>query len=202
MKKFRIPLLVMMLALSGAAYSQTGQPVTEYLNAPGPFTLANSSYELVWSAHPAKNYYKQEYLVRGDNVNRYKAMILLEAVTGNADIKTIVDAKVEELKKLEAANPVVNYEILDNSAAGEYMIDFVLSKNSPDGKYTELVERNVYRYKTFTDRSGKTGVVLFGVSTRAYGDSIYGFFTGVKANREDLVNKVSAFPIPDISILK
>ncbi|MEO6637530.1 MAG: hypothetical protein ABIN25_04595, partial [Ginsengibacter sp.] len=88
---------------------------------------------------------------------------------------------------------------ISNPKTGEYLIDFLLSANGADGSMN-IVERNVYRYKSFTDKAGKAGVQLFGVSTRSYGADIDKFFAALKANRKDLINKVAQFKLPEIKI--
>ena len=90
----------------------------------------------------------------------------------------VVATKNAELKKMKASNPVVNYETFEKD--GEVMLDFLVSENTPDGKYLSIVERNVYRYKSVVDKNGQKGVLLFGVSERAYGDDIDKFFPNLK----------------------
>jgi hypothetical protein len=82
------------------------------------------------------------------------------------------------------------------------MLDFVLSANTPDGKHISIVERNVYRYKAFTDKSGKKGILLFGISTRGYGNGTNDFFASLKANRKALVDQLAKYTIPEITIAK
>ena len=82
------------------------------------------------------------------------------------------------------------------------MLDFLVSQNTPDGKYLSIVERNVYRYKSVVDRNGQKYVLLFDVSEKAYGDDIDKFFPNLKAHRFDLINLVGAFEIPEIIIAK
>lgn len=172
---------------------------TDYLNVPGPIVFDKQPYSLSWSAHPAADFYKQEYLVKGVNPDKFKMMMLVDVITGESDLKKVTGAKLEELKKMKLQNPVVNYEIIQNPKTGEYIIDFLLSANAADGSMS-IVERNVYRYKIFTDKAGKQGILLFGVSTRAYGPDIDKFFTSLKSNRADLVKKVSQFNMPQIKI--
>jgi hypothetical protein len=157
-----------------------------------------TNYNLSWTAHPDDNFYKQEYIVKGDIPGAFKTMILLDVVTGNTNIKDVVGAKIAELKKMKETNPVVNYEVFDNKAAGEYMLDFLISANTADG-HISIVERNVYRYKVLT---GQKGILLFAVSTRSYGKDVDNFFVALKSNRNTLVNEVAKFNIPVISISK
>ena len=190
--------LILMMA-SAASLAQTNKPAAEYLNAPGPVVFDNKPYHLSWTSHPAANFYKQEYLVKGDDANKFHTMILMDVVTGETAIKNVVATKVAELKKMKESNPVINYEVVDNPKSGEYMIDFLLTANAPDGSVS-IAERNVYRYKLFTDKAGHKGVLLFGVSNRVYGPDITPFFASLKSNRKDLMTKVAQVTIPAITI--
>ena len=180
------------------AFGQSGKTITDNLNVPGPILFNKTSYNLVWSSHPEEKFYKQEYIPKGDSLTKFKTMVLLDFINGKAKLKDVVAAKIAELKKLKENNPVVNYEMFEND--GEYMIDFLLSENTPNGKLISTVERNVYRYKTYKDKSGNKGVVLFGISTRSYGNDIDKFFADLKSNRYDLINQVGMFSIPDITV--
>ena len=187
------------LLLTTFSFGQTTKP-TEYLSISEPISFDKSSYDLAWTSHPSEAYYKQEYLPKGDTIEKFKKMILLEILTGNTKLKDVVAAKVSELKKMKASNPAVNYETFEKN--GEVILDFLVSENTPDGKYLNIVERNVYRYKSVTDKNGQKGILLFGVSERAYGDDIDKFFPNLKAHKFDLINSVGAFSIPEIVIAK
>jgi len=127
-------------------------------------------------------------------------MILLEVVTGQTQIKAVVDSKVAELKKMKETDQIVNYELFEKD--GEKMLDFLISGKVVNGNAMDLIERNVYRYKSFTDIKGKEGVLLFGVSERAYGDNIENFLLSLKGKRLDLLNATGAYNIPEINIAK
>ena len=185
--------------VSAASFAQPGKPLTEYLHVPGPIVFENKAYNLSWTSHPAANFYKQEYLVKGDDANKFHTMILIDVVTGEGAMKNVVAAKITELKKMKESNPLINYEVISNAKSGEYMIDFLLTANAPDGTIS-IAERNVYRYRSFTDKAGHTGVMLFGVSNRVYGPEVTSFFTALKSNRKDLMNKVAQAGIPEITI--
>jgi hypothetical protein len=176
---------------------QKNNSVKDYLNVPGPVTFSGVSYYLSWTSHPEKSFYKQEYIAEGDNLEKFKTLVMLDAVTGGADIKEVVKRKTTELEKMKQINPVVNYETFEKD--GEYMIDFLLYENSDDGKSVSIAERNVYRYKTITDKSGQNAVLLFGISTRSYGDDIDNFLKDLKATRKNLTNEVAKFNIPEVT---
>ena len=177
-----------------------GQTVVDKLNVPGPIVIGKKSHALTWTSHPSVNFYKQEYIPAGDNINKFKSMVMLDVTLGNFILKDIVGAKIAELKKMKETNPFVNYEMFQKN--GEYLLDFLLSANSPDGKTIDIVERNVYRYKTFTDQSGKKGILLFGVSVRSYGNDIDTFLITLKTGKATLLNEVAQFTIPAVTISK
>lgn len=177
------------------AESQNNKSVQDFLSVPGPVQFNNSSYLLSWTAHPSPDFYKQEYITMGANADSYKSMLMLDAVTGNKDIKDVLAAKVEELKKMKATNPIVQYEVIKNPATGEYMLDFILSANRPDGSIS-VIERNVYRYSSTTSKDGLKIILLFGISSRAYGKEATLFLSALKTNRKDLVNKVTNYKLP------
>jgi hypothetical protein len=188
------------LFCSTVGYGQTTKTYLDYLTVPGPIVFESKSYNLVWSSHPSANFYKQEYLAKGDTITKFKTMVMLDVMTTNMKVKDIVATKVSELKKMKETNPVINYEMFEKN--GEYILDFLLSANTPDGKLISTIERNVYRYKVFTDKSGQKGVVLFGVSMRSYGNDVDKFLVNLKSTRSKLITEVAQFNIPQITLKK
>lgn len=186
------------LLLSVKVFSQTKKAM-DYLNVKGPLSFNGKMYKLDWSAHPAPDFYKQEYLPAGEVTGKFTTMLLIDVLTGNKNLHDVAAQKIAELKQLQLQNPMVNYNAFGNAATGEYMIDFLLTANDAAGNIN-IIERNIYRYKTFTAASGQKGVLLFGISTRAYGKEVDGFLKSLKANKSELVNKVAGFVLPVISI--
>ena len=198
-KKQIIFILLITLIMPVVIKAQTNKPATNYLNVNGPIVFENKSFNLNWSSHPSANFYKQEYLSKGEDANKYKMMLMVDVIAGETNLKNVVSAKVAELKKMKEGNPMVNYEIIQNPKTGEYLLDFLLTANAADGT-TSIVERNIYRYKTFTGKAGNKGVLLFAVSSRAYAKEVNNFFIALKANRKVLINEVVQFKMPEISI--
>ncbi|MFZ1307514.1 MAG: hypothetical protein WAT20_02265 [Ferruginibacter sp.] len=192
--------LFILIATLFITSSYFAQNAVDKLNVPGPIVIGKKPHVLTWTSNPTAGFYKQEYIPAGDNVNKFKSMIMLDVSLGNFMLKDIVGAKIAELKKMKATNPLVNYEMFQKN--GEYLLDFLLSANSPDGKTVDIVERNVYRYKTFTDKTGKKGIMLFGVSVRSYGNDIDAFLRSLKSGKAALLNEVAQFAIPAVTILK
>lgn len=160
----------------------------------------NTTYDLTWTSHPFDYYYKQEYIAKGDTIEKFKRLILLETITGNFKLMDVVSAKVAELIKMKETNPVVDYELFEKD--GEVILNFRVSANTPDGKQLSIVERNVYRYKHTQEKNGQNCVLLFGVSERAYGDDINNFILKLKEHRFDLINLVGQVQMPAIKIEK
>ena len=200
MKKKQIILLTLLTFFMCTAINTPAQkkPV-DYVHVPGPIVFDNKAFILSWSSHPTINFYKQEYIVKGDNPDQFNAMLMTDVITGGLAIKDVVDIKLAELKKMKEANPVVNYEVISYPKTGEYMLDFLLSANDANGNMN-IIERNVYRYRSFTNKAGQTSVQLFGISTRSYGAGINKFLTALKANRKELINKVAKFTLPEVKI--
>lgn len=191
-------ILSLFIFFSSFAYAQ--KPVDK-LNVPGPISVNKKTHVLSWTAsHPMGKFFKQEYIPAGERPDKFTSMVLIDVSLGMATLKDIVTEKTDELKKMKEANPMVNYEVFQKN--GEYMLDFLLSANSTDGKTMEIVEHNVYRYKNFTDKNGKKGVLLFGVSTRSYGNDIDSFLKNLKADKSTLLNEVAKFEMPVVTVSK
>lgn len=176
------------------------QTPKDYLHVPGPLSFDKVDYQLAWSSHPSEVYYKHEYLAAGDTLEHFKKLLMLEVVVSNIPLKNAVSQKVAELKALKKTNPVVNYTQTEKN--GEFILDFTISENSANGKQINILERNVYRYKSFKTKSGQDCILLFAISERTYGKEAGKYLANLKKNRAELVNKVSDFTIPEISISK
>lgn len=199
-KNKKVLLFVITLTIINITLAQINKPVTDFIAVPGPIVFDSKAYILDWTSHPDLNFYKQEYLVKGELAGKYRTMVLIDVTSGQQELKDVVVAKIAELKKMKESNPIVNYEIIRNPQTGEYILDFVLTANAADGSIS-IIERNVYRYKAFTDKANKIVVMLFGVSNRAYGAAAADqLIVSLKKTRKDLINKVSQFKMPELKI--
>lgn len=151
--------------------------VVDYLGVPGPIELGGKSYELAWSSKPSETYTKQEYVPAGQKVETYSQMVLVERVTGDVKVIDVVRSQMDMLEKRKGTDPLVHYEILQKNATKEVVLDFLVSAKDTKGEY--VIEWNLYRYAPM-----KSGVLLFAVSHRAYGnDNAKAFLGGLKALR-------------------
>ena len=190
--KRRLVLFLMFIAQFVMAQNK----VEDYLHLGDKYRFDNKDYELVWSSHPASNFYKQEYILPNENVEKYKRLILIDFIEGDLAPKDVLSGLVNSLENSKKQNPVINYKVYEKN--NEYMIDFIMSENSQDGKDVLILERNVYRYFRINTPNRK-GILLFGVSDRAYTKKeMDNMFSVLKNNKFELVNKVAKIEVPKI----
>ena len=170
--------------------------VEDYLHLGDKYRFDNKDYKLVWSSHPMDNFYKQEYILSNENVEKYTRMIMIDFLEGDLTPKDAISNFVNNLENSKKQNPIINYQMYERE--DEYMLDFIISKNSQDGKDVLILERNVYRYFRINTPKRK-GVLLFGVSDRAYTKKeMDNMFSVLKNKKLDLVNKVIQIEVPKI----
>ena len=190
--KRRLVLFLMFIAQFAMAQNK----VEDYLHLGSKYRFDNKDYELVWSSHPASNFYKQEYILPNENVEKYKRLILIDFIEGDLAPKDVLSSLANSLENSKKQNPVINYKVYEKN--NEYMIDFIMSENSQDGKDVLILERNVYRYFRINTPKRK-GILLFGVSDRAYTKKeMDNMFSVLKNNKLELVNKVAKIEVPKI----
>ena len=170
--------------------------VEDYLHLGSKYRFDNKDYKLVWSSHPASNFYKQEYILPNENVEKYTRMIMIDFLEGDLTPKDAISNFVNNLENSKKQNPIINYQMYERE--DEYILDFITSKNSQDGKEVLILERNVYRYFRINTPNRK-GVLLFGISDRAYTKKeMDNMFSVLKNKKLDLVNKVIQIEVPKI----
>jgi hypothetical protein len=186
-------LLFIHFMLGSAAVARSDGAV-DRLSFPGPIEFKGESYRLSWSSHPTPYYYKQEYLPPGQTSERFQRMVLIEAIARGADVNGAVAAQVNKLKKRKLTDPTVNFAVIKNAKNGEIILDFILSAKDPKGE--DVVEWNAYRYAALGGKGGESGVFLFGISWRGYGNNTTAFLRRLKAARPVEINALANYPLP------
>jgi hypothetical protein len=186
-----LPLIQLMLGKVGVARSDGA---VDRLSLPGSIEFNGESYRLSWSSHPTSHYYKQEYLPPGQTGERFQRMVLIEATVRGVDVNGAVAAQVNMLNKRKSTDPTVNFAVAKNPKNGEIILDFVLGAQDPKGE--DVVEWNAYRYAALRGKGGESGVLLFGISRRAYGDDTTNFLRRLKSARPAEVNALATYPLP------
>jgi hypothetical protein len=191
--------LVVMMAMSLQGNGQSKTNVVNYLGIPGPLSVHQNAFQLVWSSHPDPSLFKHEYLVAGDAFPNYKSMITIDFVVSDQTVDQSVSRKIHELEQLKKSNPDVNFEVISNPATGEKIVDCLIGQKGAN-EQSDIIERDVYRFRSARAKSGQQGIILFAVSDRKYGKDIKPFLTKLKTSKQILVNEVAKFSMPEINI--
>ena len=188
-----------LLLFCGQNYGQTPKAAINYLSIPGPIAVQNQVYQLAWSSHPDASLYKHEYLTTGDQFPNYKSLITVDFVVTPSTVSQAVSTKIRQLAEIKKTNPIVNYELMENKTTGEVIIDCLIGQTAADER-NSIIERDIYRYKSVSAKSGQRGILLFAVSVRKYGKAIDPFLATLKATKRDLVNEVAKLSMPTVSL--
>jgi hypothetical protein len=174
--------------------------VINYFNIPTNINFNYIEYQLTWSSHPNEQYYKHEYVAKDDKVERFNNMVLIDFIITDLPVIDVVRAKAAELTKRKKTDEICNFNLIKNPQNGDYILDFVLGEHSRNS--LAIVEWNGYHYKSHTDKNGHKGVLLFGMSHRAYNDDSVPFLKILSGYRIDNLKALQTFSIPDIQLDK
>lgn len=178
---------VAFLALATPALAQE-----EALGIPGPIVFEGTEFELAWTSHPDATYYKQEYVPAGEAVESYAQMFMVDVLTEGQTPEGAAAGMIAGLEERKATDLAVNYDMIENEATGELILDFLLSDASTG---TVIVEWNAYRYVPFGD-----GLALFAISRRGYGDETTSFIQGLANWRQSSIEALATMELPEIAI--
>lgn len=162
MKRLKSFFLTVTLFFTQGTMAKTA---TDYLKLGNKIHFAGQDYYLAWSSHPPPTFYKQEYVAKGDTVESYQRMIMVDYLVQHVTARQAVELAVKNIEDRKQSDDVANYRVLEHD--GEYLLDFMLSQRAADGTI-EILERNVYRYMPQTNPKG---LVVFAVSDRAYAEA-------------------------------
>ncbi|MEP6749173.1 MAG: hypothetical protein ABJB86_15675 [Bacteroidota bacterium] len=196
MKSLSYISLLTIITLTSFKLKESTATVKDYFNLSNPVEFNKINYSLSWSAHPAENYYKQEYLSGNEKSESFNKMVMIEAAIGNISLPDAVKAKINELEQRKKNDPLANYQVIKNQKNGEYILDFIMGQST--GGKTSVAEWNAYRYMPLVNIAGKTGILLFAYSKRAYGTSIPNFLTSLKKERLNDINILLVYKMPAI----
>lgn len=182
--------LVTMCTLPATAQQDS---TADYMQVPGPLTFDNTTYHLAWSSKPTDNYFKQQYLAHGDSMAHYSKMLVMDILIDTIKPKSLVYYKLNSLAQRKKVDAITDYHLIQSPDSTQYIVDFVQSEGSPAGSY---VEWNAYLYKAFKDANGHKGVLLFGISMRAYGDKAEDFMGKLRDTREEVIGQLMKYQLP------
>jgi hypothetical protein len=119
-------------------------------------------------------------------------MFMIDVLTEGQTPEGAAAAMISGLDERKATDLAVNYDLIENKATGELILDFLLSDASSG---TVIVEWNAYRYVPFGD-----GLALFAISRRGYGEETTPFLTALKAWRQSSIEALATMELPEIAI--
>lgn len=195
--KLTTPLIMLLIILTGFK-SVVHDEVINYYGIPEVISFNKTDFSLSWSSHPNDNYYKQEYLPQGDIADRFHDMLLIDFIITDLPAETAAKTQVGNLIERKKTDALCNYQLAKSPDGNEYILDFVMSEGS--GDKLDVVEWNGYHYKPYTDKAGHKGVLLFGISHRVYTDEIIPFLKSLRKYKGEQLNKLIAYPIPEIQV--
>jgi len=188
-------LFISIIALTAFAPG-SGDDVINYFGIQETLSFNSLDYKLAWSSHPTAIYYKHEYVPAGDTVEHFHDMVLIDFMQADISLKDAVTAEINTLKERKKTDIVCNYQL--QRKTDEYILDFIMSEGN--GQKLSVVEWNAYHYGSYTDKNGHKGVLLFGVSHRAYDDQIMPFMHSLGVYRNNVLKVLSKYTIPEIQI--
>jgi len=188
--------LLVCLATAGLAVMSARAQAVDRIGVPGPLAFDGKAYALAWTSNPSSGYFKQEYLPAGQDTATYTEMLMIDVLETGVTVEAALASQVRFLKQRERKDSRFNMAVLQNKETGEILLDFILSD---DINGRSIVEWNAYRYVPHTGRDGKTGVMLFALSRRAYDDDITDFLKSLRALRVTYINIVAHHTLPVIT---
>lgn len=173
---------------------------TDRLGVEGPLSFNNTSFNLTWSDRARDNYYIQEYLPAGEQLESFDQMMTLHVFLIDMSINEAVQSKLNELENRSKTDPVCKGSVAETAGSDgkETLLDFLLSE-SKNGK-TEIAEYNVYRYVPVNIGDGVNGILVYAYTKRAYGNDVQGFLETIDKERRDYVLKMGKTEVPKVKI--
>lgn len=171
--------------------------VTDRIGIKGPLSFGNTQLELAWSSKPNTDYYIQEYIPKGEEVERFNQMLTIYVLTKNVSPESELQQKVNWLIERKKSDAICNYQVSTSPDGKEFILDFLVGEHK-DGKMT-IVEFNVYRYKII-ELQGHNALLVSAYSKRSYGANITPFLTNLGADRNTCLNEMISFKLPNLNI--
>lgn len=182
-----LALVAMSAALALPAFVQE-----DVLGAPGPLTFEGTEFALSWTG-AAEVEAVQEYLPAGQTLESYDEMFIIRTATTSNTPLVAAQNMAAGLEERRGTDPVVNYDLIENEATGEVVLDFLISDSSSG---TVVVEWNAYRYLPLDG-----GIVGYAISRRGYGDDgAKAFLTGLKDWRQGSISALATMDVPEVAI--
>jgi hypothetical protein len=113
----------------------------------GPLTFNNTPFELIWTDKPNSDYYVQEYIPNGEQIEKFNQMLTIHVFTNQASPEIALRQKVSWLMERKKTDAICNYKISESSDGKEFILDFLVGE-SKEGKMT-IAEFNLKVHSSF-----------------------------------------------------
>lgn len=178
--------------------SFAGDNVEDYLNVSGPLKFNETEFHLKWSDQPNETYHIQEYLPKGETLERFNQMLTIHLFTTDISVKDAVRQKMAELNTRKETDPVCNYQVTESPDGSEFIVDFLLGESEND--QMTIVEFNIYHYRQIDIDKKNKGIAVYAYSKRSYGADITDFFSTLKEDRNAHLNEMITSSKPEINL--
>lgn len=166
----------------------------------GPLSFNNTGFNLAWSDKARDNYYIQEYLPAGEQLESFNQMMTLHVFLIDMSIDDAVQIKLNELDTRSKTDAVCKGSVAETASSDgkEILLDFLLSETQKDTP--EIVEYNVYRYIPVNIGDGENGILIYAYTKRAYGKDAEGFLETINKERRNIVEQMGNTEVPKVKL--
>ncbi len=191
-------LFSLIIAVAFFSFTVSAEEAKDLVHVPGPLTFHQEVFHLAWTGKANAYSYTQEYLPKGETVERFNQMLSIFLFDRDVDLQNAIQQKVGEIEKMKKTDELCNYRVIESPDGGEFIIDFLVS--SAKGDKLEVVELNLWRYKKVSLGNSKKGLLVYAYHKRAYGDDIMPFLKGLSDTKADLVDALIASELPAVEL--
>ena len=193
-------ILIAFISLAGFTNKRHDE-VVNYYGIPESLTFGKLTYTLSWSSHPTDVYYKHEYIPKGNSVERYKDMVMIDFTITDLSVQQAVATQIAIINERKTTDILCNYAAWrNNENPDDQILDFTMSENMGTSTMLNVVEWDAYHYKVYTDKAGHRGILLFGISHRAYFDEAHDFLRSLHKYRDKNIKLLTEYVVPEIQL--
>ncbi|NMH28309.1 hypothetical protein [Flavobacterium silvaticum] len=120
---------ILLVCLICMSFATSSDPV-ERLGIKGPLQFNKTEFSLAWSQKPNEKMYVQEYLPKGETVDRFDQMLTLYVLHAGFSVEQAVAQKAEELTERKKTDEICHFSVIKSPDGKEQILDCLLSDNS------------------------------------------------------------------------
>jgi len=168
------------------------------LGVPGPLRFRQTDFYLAFASHPTATFYLQEYVPKGETVDRFTQLLTVRVANRDVSLRDVVNEKITELEARKKTDIMCNYQVMSNDKSQEVIVDFMVSDKINDPQ--AIVEFNIYRYQQIALGANKRAVLIYAYSQRSYGAAVDTYLKGLPQVRRDALDEMAKLKLPVVKI--